>query len=172
MTRISPSLAPDLVSPPPADFREAMSRVAGAVNIITTQGAGGQSGFTATAMVSVSDAPPTLLVCANAQSRTLVAIETNRRFAVNVLGAEQRAIAEAFTGKTGLGGAERFSVGEWQAGALDQPLLAHALAAFECELAEAKPVAGHVVLIGTIRAIRLGQAGSGLAYARRQYHIV
>jgi len=172
VTLIPATLLPDPALPAASDFREAMSRVAGAVNIITTDGAGGKSGFTATAMVSVSDTPPTLLVCANATSRTLVAIQRNQRFAVNVLAADARAIAEAFTGKTGLGGAERFTIGDWQAGALGQPMLAGALAAFECDLAEAKPVAGHVVLIGTIRAISLGSAGEGLAYARRKYHVV
>ena len=164
--------APDAVL-----FREAMSRVTGAVTIVSTAGPGGLSGFTATAMVSVSDAPPTLLVCANKASRTLTAIEANGQFAVNVLALADRPVAEAFTGRSGLGGAARFAVGAWQTGhagacGTGLPLLAGALAAFECDLIEAKPVAGHVVLFGAIRGIRLAEDAAPLVYARRDYHSI
>ncbi|MPT25288.1 MAG: flavin reductase, partial [Starkeya sp.] len=46
-------------------YREAMSRLVAAVHVITTHGAEGRAGFTATAVASVSDSPPTLLVCLN-----------------------------------------------------------------------------------------------------------
>lgn len=46
-------------------FRDAMSSLAAAVNVITTDGPGGRAGFTATAVCSVTDQPPTLLVCIN-----------------------------------------------------------------------------------------------------------
>ena len=45
-----------------ADFRDGMARLAGAVNVITTDGAAGPAGFTASAVCSVTDQPPTLLV--------------------------------------------------------------------------------------------------------------
>ena len=47
------------------DYRNAMSRLGAAVNIITTDGAGGRAGFTASAVCSVTDEPPTLLICLN-----------------------------------------------------------------------------------------------------------
>ena len=46
-------------------YREAMARLGAAVNVITTDGPGGRAGFTASAVTSVTDTPPTLLVCAN-----------------------------------------------------------------------------------------------------------
>src|SRR4029077_12068777 len=46
-------------------YREAMARLGAAVNVITTDGPGGRAGFTASAVCSVTDSPPTLLVCAN-----------------------------------------------------------------------------------------------------------
>lgn len=46
-------------------FRDAMAHVGAAVNIITTDGPAGRAGFTASAVCSVTDAPPTLLVCLN-----------------------------------------------------------------------------------------------------------
>ena len=45
-----------------AQFREAMSRLGAAVHVVTTAGPAGIAGFTATAVVSVSDQPATLLV--------------------------------------------------------------------------------------------------------------
>lgn len=41
-------------------FRDAMSKLAAAVNIITTEGPAGRAGFTASAVCSVTDEPPTL----------------------------------------------------------------------------------------------------------------
>ena len=48
-----------------AAFRDGMALLAGAVNVITTDGPHGRAGFTATAVCSVTDQPPTLLVCMN-----------------------------------------------------------------------------------------------------------
>ena len=41
-------------------FRDAMSCMGAAVNIITTDGPAGRAGFTASAVCSVTDTPPTL----------------------------------------------------------------------------------------------------------------
>jgi hypothetical protein len=42
----------------PRLFREAMSRIGTAVHVVATGGVVGKAGFTATAVASVSDAPP------------------------------------------------------------------------------------------------------------------
>ena len=63
-------LAAKIVEPMPTPvtkdaFRNAMSVLASAVNVVTTDGPAGRAGFTATAVCSVSDEPPSLLVCLN-----------------------------------------------------------------------------------------------------------
>src|ERR1044072_4391863 len=68
-------------------FREAMSRLGAAVHVITTAGPGGKSGAPATAVTSVSDAPPPLLVCLNRRSQTCPIVVENGVFCVNTLGA-------------------------------------------------------------------------------------
>lgn len=158
----SPVLAPE-------QFREAMSRVAGSVHLVTTDGAAGRAGLTATAVTSVSDAPPTLLLCLNHASRTLAILRENGRFAVNALCATDEPIARVFAARAAGDGMSRFQNGDWSTGAFGQPLLASALAGFELELAELKPVASHVVAIGEIRSIRLGASAPALVYARRTY---
>ena len=70
----------------PGVFREAMSRLGAAVHVITTAGPGGKAGATATAVCSVSDAPPTLLMCLNRRSQTNPAVVENGVFCVNTLG--------------------------------------------------------------------------------------
>ena len=67
----------------PALFREAMSRLGAAVHVVTTAGPGGMTGFTATAVCSVSDAPPTMLVCINRKSSGAPALHENKVFCVN-----------------------------------------------------------------------------------------
>ena len=52
------------------DFRNAMSMLSAAVNVVTTDGPAGRHGFTASAVCSVTDTPPTLLVCMNTASRS------------------------------------------------------------------------------------------------------
>ncbi len=89
-------------------FREAMSRVAEQVHVVATQGPAGLGGATVTAVASVSDSPPTLLVCLNAASSTLARIRTNSVFSVNVLSSAQREVAEIFAGGQGVEGEARF----------------------------------------------------------------
>ena len=49
----------------PQDYRDAMAKFAGAVHVITSDGPAGRRGVTVIAACSVSDDPPTILVCLN-----------------------------------------------------------------------------------------------------------
>src|SRR3979409_765350 len=82
-----------------AQFREAMSRLGAAVHVVTTAGPGGKTGATATAVCSVSDTPPTLLMCLNRRSQTNPAVVENGVFCVNTLGAGGAAMAALLAGR-------------------------------------------------------------------------
>src|SRR5579872_196381 len=82
-------------------FREAMSRLGAAVHVITTAGPAGKTGSTATAVCSVSDAPPTLLVCLSRRSQSSPAVLHNGVFCINTLGRDGAAIADLFAGQIG-----------------------------------------------------------------------
>lgn len=152
-----------------AEFREAMSRVAGAVHVIATDGKAGLGGTTATSVTSVSDSPPSLLVCLNQASQTLQRIRDNGAFSVNVLSAGQREIADTFAGVTGLEGAARFRVGHgWQIGG-GPPVLEMDLVSFVCALSDMVPVGSHIVVIGTVLQVKLGGGHTPLVYHRRAY---
>ena len=66
-------------------FRDAIARLPSGVNIVTTAGSAGKAGFTATAVASVSDDPPTVLVCLNRKSPQNRLIRENAQFAVQIV---------------------------------------------------------------------------------------
>jgi flavin reductase len=150
-------------------FRDAMSRLGAAVHVVTTAGPGGKTGFTATAVCSVSDAPPTLLVCLNRRSPGGPILRENKVFCVNTLGADCEAVADVFAGRTGAVMAERFGVGQWSTLKTGAPVLASAVVAFDCRVVEIRAVASHNVIFGAVQDIRLGPAGPALVYHDRAY---
>lgn len=93
------------------DFRNAMSLLTSAVSVVTTAGMSGRFGFTASAVCSVTDTPPTLLVCMNQSASSHAHFLDNKILTVNVLGAHHEHISKAFSSK--LTPEERFKHGAW-----------------------------------------------------------
>jgi flavin reductase len=164
------AIGPDPITSvlPPA-FREAMSRLGAAVHLVTTDGKGGKSGFTATAVCSVSDQPATLLVCLNRRSQSAPLLRDNGVFCVNTLAAGEETIADVFAGRTGAVMGERFASGQWTTLQTGAPVLETAVVAFDCRVIEVKAVASHYVIFGTVEAVRLGPGGPALVYHDRAY---
>jgi len=146
-----------------------MSRVAAAVHVVTTDGLAGRAGFTATAVTPVTDSPASLLVCVNTASRSAQALLTNRVFCVNALRAADLALADVFSGRTGIQGQERFLTGTWERLETGSPALATSLVSFDCRISDARVVATHHVIIGEIVGIRLGEPEPALVYQGRHY---
>ncbi len=164
------AIAPELVKTvAPSDFRDAMSRLGAAVHVITTAGKAGRSGFTATAVCSVTDAPPTLLVCLNRRSQAAPIVHQNGVFCVNTLAASEAAVADAFAGRTGLAREDCFASGEWIALTTGAPVLASSVVAFDCRTIDTKAVGSHNVIFGAVQAVRLGHAETALVYHNRAY---
>ena len=153
----------------PELFREAMSRLGAAVHVVTTAGPGGKTGATATAVCSVSDAPPTLLMCLSRRSQTNPIVIENGVFCVNTLGAGEAEIADIFAGRTGVMGTDRFNNGEWITLTTASPVLVSAVIAFDCRIAEVRSVASHNVFFGAVELVRLGPSGPALVYHERAY---
>jgi flavin reductase len=173
MTMLKTQASPNSAAVPGADtllFREGMSRVAGAVHVVTSDGAAGRGGFTATAVTPVTDSPASLLVCVNTGSRSAQALLSNQVFCVNTLAAADLALAEVFAGRAGLQGAERFTMGQWDVLETGSPALATSLVSFDCRISDARVVATHHVIIGEIVRIRLGEQRPPLVYQGRHYH--
>lgn len=152
------------------DFRNAMSLLTTAVNVITTEGPSGCHGFTASAVCSVTDTPPTLLVCMNQMARSHAHFIENKILSVNVLGAQHEPISNAFASK--LSSEERFKQGSWTQLATGAPILEDALVSFDCEIEHIQEVGTHSIFMCRVVAIKQGQQEDSLVYFNRSYHQV
>ena len=151
-------------------YRDAMSRYAGHVQIVTTAFEGEKRGVTITAACSVSDSPAMVLACVNASNPKNAIFEKSGRFALNTLSADQIDLANAFSGRDpALTAEQRFAMGNWQELVTGAPVLKDALAAFDCRLVEFKVMATHMVLIGEVMGISFGEHKPALLYMDRDY---
>jgi flavin reductase (NADH) len=166
------SSAHTAVDPLRQQFRQAMAHLGAAVNVITTAGAHGRCGITASAVCSVTDAPPTLLVCLNRSSAMHAVFDGNRHVCVNVLPASLESIARHFAGMTGLSMEERFRLPVWDEGENGVPVLRGALASLQGMIVEAKDVGSHAVMFVETTDIRVRSDGDSLIYFDRNFHRV
>lgn len=156
------------------DFKNAMALLTTAVHVVTTEGAAGCHGFTASAVCSVTDTPPTLLVCMNHSSRSHAHFVDNKVLSVNVLGAQHEQLSNAFASK--LCSEERFEQGSWTELATGAPVLADALVSFDCEIEDVQQVGTHSIFMCRVVAIKHSEQQDGqeesLVYFNRAYHQV
>lgn len=153
------------------DFKNAMSLLTSAVNVVTTMGDTGRHGFTASAVCSVTDTPPTLLVCMNKSSRSHANFVENKVLCVNVLSTEQAVLSNAFASSK-LTAEQRFAQGQWTELETGSPVLHDALVSFDCEIAQIQEVGTHTIFICPIVAIQKHQQDQALVYFNRAYHHV
>lgn len=156
----------------PQAYRDAMSHYAGAVQVITTDGAAGRRGTTIIAGCSVSDDPPTVLACLNRENQSNELFVRNGCFALNTLAAKHEPLAVGFSGVTGLSQDQRFALGQWGKIATGAPTLEDAVAVFDCEIVDSKDMHTHRVLFGKVTGLRLGDSLRPLIYFNRGYHVL
>ncbi len=151
-------------------YREAMARLGAAVNVVTSDGPGGRCGFTASAVCSVTDTPPTLLVCVNRTNDSYPPLKENGVFCVNTLAGAHEALSSIFAGLTEHEASARFDTGTWHTLATGAPVLADATVAFDCRITESVEVGTHTVFFAEVEAIETGTSGEALIYYGRGYH--
>lgn len=152
----------------PENFIAAMGMAAAAVSVVTTDGPAGKFGLTVSAVSSVSAEPPMILACVNRKSPAMAAIEANGVFAVNLLAADNRDVAEVFCGRPKSGKAYDFERHDWRQGRTGAPRIADALAVFECETDAAYDAGTHRIFVGRVVAAHRG-ASDPLVYCNRTF---
>lgn len=130
-------------------FRELMRGPASSVVVVATGSGAGRSGCTVTAICSLSDAPPSVLVCLNRRSAALAAILANGKFSANYLKADQSPVADIFAGRMGLHGAGRFG-DDWIDSPNGMPRFEPAMAWVECMVAGHHQYGSHEILLGRV----------------------
>jgi cob(II)yrinic acid a,c-diamide reductase len=153
----------------PVDYRDAMARYAGHVQIVTTERDGLRRGVTVTASCSVSDEPPTVLVCLNRINPRNALFFEGDSFALNTLSARHRLLAEAIAGFGNLPEEERFGRGLWDTIVTGAPTLIDAAAVFDCRITDRKEMSTHTVVFGEVVGLRLGPQEAALIYHERRF---
>ncbi|MFE9809717.1 flavin reductase family protein [Streptomyces sp. NPDC005227] len=149
----------------PETFREAMTRFAASVTVVTAYDTDAPVGCTATAVFSLTDQPPTMVVSLTSVSSTLRHITAAGLFAVNVLPWPLRALADRFAR---LSSRERFE-GVEHTGRFGAPLLTGAVAGLVCRVTRLVPLADHTLVVGEVLHVRTEDHEDPLVhYARRQ----
>lgn len=146
-------------------FRDAMSRFASGVTIVTTRDRSDVDwGFTASAFSSLSLDPPLILVCLDRKADSFPAFAAAQSFAVSILAEGQSEIAQRFATR----GADKFSPGGLVAGpATSLPLVAGALAQLECRMHAQLDGGDHIILVGAVLNAAVTDARPLVHYSRQ-----
>lgn len=168
ITAMKNAVAEVLTPVTPDQYRQGMSSLAAAVNVVTTKGPEGRAGFTATAVCSVSDNPATLLVCLNRGASVHEVFKNSTHLVINTLTSQHQPISNTFGGKAPMN--ERFELGEWEESVTGCPRLVDAAVSFDCIITDVKSVATHDVLFCQVVDIKQDQDADALLYYQRGYN--
>lgn len=150
-------------------FREGMSRMGAAVNLITSDGPAGKQGLIASAVCSVTDNPPTLLVCVNRGSFVHDKFLQNGVLCVNVLASKHQELCGVFSRY--VEGVDRFAKGRWITKATGSPVLEDSNVSLDCRIGSVLEQGTHSVLFCEVKAVHLSPAPEhGLVYFSRDFH--
>ena len=128
-----------------------------------------RTGMTATSVSSLSVDPPSVLVSIGRQSSTWRHLQRYQAFGVSILDASHEPIAERFSGVGGVHGPERFAGHAWLTLVTGAPLLSVAPAVVDCEVEDMIDRHSHAIVIGRVRALRIGSGEGPLVYWRQAY---
>lgn len=140
-------------------FRSAMGHFLTGVTIVTTRcGAGNPYGLTVSSFNSVSLDPPLILWSLDLGNDRATLFRDSAGFTVNVLPAGCEEMIRTFAAPD----AERFAKTAWHWGPTGQPVLADAIASFECRLWAEYPGGDHAIFVGEVMniATRDGEAAA------------
>lgn len=138
-------------------FKAGMRRLASGVALITSAEEAGRAGLIATAVSSVSAAPPTLLACVNRSASAHDVIERSSCFCINLLSEADLDLVDIFSRTARR--EERFRSGRWRPLATGAPALDSALVAFDCEVVQRLPYETHTIFLGIVRDVHLPEGG-------------
>ncbi len=152
------------------DFFNAMSLLSASVNIITTDGPAGVGGITASAVCSVTDTPPTILVCINKRSSIHRKISENKMVGINILASEHENVARIFAGQSGVSQEERFDSHLWYPGKNGTPVLQEATVNLQGEVTNQQDSGSHTVFFISLSDSVCKDNPTSLTYFNRQFH--
>ena len=149
----------------PSEFRKAMGSFATGVTIITLDLEGEVHGMTANAFASVSLDPPLVLVCVDHKTRTHAHLHAKKRFGINVLGEDHRAISEYYAR---VERSHESAEARFDRTKHGTPILHGSLAYLECRLRSAEVAGDHTIFIAEVEDVVVRE-GEPLLFFRGKY---
>lgn len=155
------------VEPPPLEptsFRQVMGGFATGVAIVTTVDDDQPHGMTVNSLTAVSLDPLLLLVCLTKASRTLDAIQSARRFVVNLLARDQRELSNNFARP----GEDHFEDVSFETTSDGLPIIGGGVGYLVCEVERIEDGGDHEVVLGAVRGGGV-RPGEPLLFYRGRY---
>jgi flavin reductase ActVB len=148
------------------DFRNAMSRFASGVTVVTTKDAAGDPhGITVSAFSSVSLDPPLVLICIENAAGSVHAFKQSKMFVVNVLSREQIELSERFAAQI----ADKFAGVDLDLDIDGIPVLSNCLVNLSCRVRNVYDGGDHTIFVGEVESSIVAE-GDPLIYFRGDYH--
>lgn len=128
-------------------------------------------GMTANSFTSVSLDPPLVSVCVERQAIMHASLTDAGVFGVSVLSASQEAVARHFADRHRPLGRHQFDAVDWLPGEhTGAPLIAGALAHFECRLWRRYDGGDHTIFLGELLAAGRGADSDALLFLSGRFH--
>lgn len=148
------------------EFRTALGMFATGVTIVTARASDGTLvGLTANSFNSVSLSPPLVLWSLSRRAGSMPAFTSGSHYAVNILAADQRALAERFASKD----IDRFAGVAFRRGAGGAPVLEGSAAVFECFNRSQYEEGDHVIFVGEVERCERREGALPLIYHGGRY---
>ncbi|NMO16134.1 flavin reductase [Pyxidicoccus fallax] len=144
-----------------SDFKEALSRWASGVAVVSVRDAEGLCAATVSSFSSLSLEPALVLVALKENSRTLKRVEAAGRFTVSVLSSTQREVAASCA--SGAPDTAAFDENAW---------VRDSLVGLSCSLHELRRYGDHLLVVGQVRSVQRGVEAEPLLYWNRAYRAV
>jgi flavin reductase ActVB len=150
------------------DFRDVLRHFPSGVTIVTIQANGQRHGLTVSAFASISPSPPLIMVAIDHRHSAETFLQMpGASFAINILGADQRALSNRFAWEKD---EDRFLEGNWETAATGAPVLADALAWLDCTIHACYEAGTHSIYVGAVQASKVPRADElPLVYWNRSY---
>ncbi len=148
------------------EFRASLGMFATGVTIVTARDAAGAPvGITANSFNSVSLSPPLVLWSLARLAGTMPTFERGSHYAINILSAEQHALAERFSTKA----VDRFAGLAFREGAGGAPVLEGSAAVFECFNRSQYEEGDHVIFVGEVEHCSRREGATPLIFHGGRY---
>ncbi|TVR99025.1 MAG: flavin reductase [Rhodospirillales bacterium] len=150
----------------PQDFRDALSRFASGVTVVTGIDSEGKPvGVTVSSLSSLSLDPPLVLFCLGLRTAKLDAYASHGAVAVNILAENQYPVSELFASQE----PDKFATISFRLGDNGCALLDDCLASLECAVVNSHVGGDHLIIIGRVNRIIRGTAMAPLLRFRGRY---